>query len=389
MIQISQRHGHDRGGEGFHVISNRGSELAELVKLHRTARMLTQRQLAAAAGVGLGTLRDLEQGRHTSAHWRTVRRVVLALDIDPGQRAAMLRPGQPTGPVPTTGPVPPTGPGQLARIQILGPLAAWRGSTAVPLGSMRQRAVLGLLALHRGAGLHRDAIIDAVWGGHPPASALTQLHGYVSRLRKLLAGPGGGQPELIARAGPRYRLQAGGGQLDVAAFSQLIGRADRMAGQARADAASSLYEQALALWPGEVLADIDLLRGHPAVAELTRRHSDAVLRYADIAVHTAIPYRALPHLRQQCAREGLNEAAHARLMIALAAAGQQAAALDVFHRMRRRLIGELGIDPGAQLAAAQAHVLRQQVRVGPIQYAAQYGAECAAIANQAAAARAG
>jgi DNA-binding SARP family transcriptional activator len=241
--------------------------------------------------------------------------------------------------------------------------------------------VLGLLALHRGAGLHRDAIIDAVWGGHPPASALTQLHGYVSGLRKLLAGPGGGQPELIARAGPRYRLQAGGGQLDVAAFSQLIGRADRVAGQARADAASSLYEQAFALWPGEVLADIDLLRGHPAVAELTRRHSDAVLRYADIAVRTAIPHRALPHLRQQCARDSLNEAAHARLMIALAAAGQQAAALDVFHRVRRRLIGELGIDPGAQLATAQAHVLRQQVRVGAV--------ECAAIANQAAAARAG
>lgn len=48
-------------------------------------------------------------------------------------------------------------------------------------------------------------------------------------------------------------------------------------------------------------------------------------------------------------------------MIALAAAGQHASALDAFGQVRRRLREELGMPPGPELAAAHLRVLRQQV----------------------------
>jgi DNA-binding SARP family transcriptional activator len=48
-------------------------------------------------------------------------------------------------------------------------------------------------------------------------------------------------------------------------------------------------------------------------------------------------------------------------MIALAATGQHAAALDAFGQVRRRLREELGMPPGPELAAAHLRVLRQQV----------------------------
>jgi DNA-binding SARP family transcriptional activator len=84
-----------------------------------------------------------------------------------------------------------------------------------------------------------------------------------------------------------------------------------------------------------------------------------VLAFADAAARLAAPGRALPDLRELCARERFNEQAHARLMLALAATGQQAAALEVFTSLRHRLDQELGIDPGANARQAQAQILRQ------------------------------
>jgi DNA-binding SARP family transcriptional activator len=73
----------------------------------------------------------------------------------------------------------------------------------------------------------------------------------------------------------------------------------------------------------------------------------------------------MPQLRSLCAAEPLNEPAHARLMGALALAGEQAAALHIFAGLRRRLDDELGISPSPLLAEAHAQVLRQQV---PLSY---------------------
>ena len=47
------------------------------------------------------------------------------------------------------------------------------------------------------------------------------------------------------------------------------------------------------------------------------------------------------------------------LMTGLAAAGQQAAAVEVFWQLKRRLDRELGIRPGPQLAAAHLRILRR------------------------------
>src|SRR6185437_9607261 len=55
------------------------------------------------------------------------------------------------------------------------------------------------------------------------------------------------------------------------------------------------------------------------------------------------------------------ERPHALLMHALAASGRQAEALDVYTKIRGRLADELGIEPGAELRAAQTAVLRQEI----------------------------
>ena len=340
-----------------------------MLRRYREDRRLTQRELAAAAGLSLGALRDLEQGRTSVPRWGTAERLAVALALGPEQRAELARacPGSatPAGAVPA-GAVPAAaaaGRPRGTRLEVLGPLTAWRDGAAVALGSARQRAVLGLLALHADVGLHRDAIIDALWGEQPPASAVPEVQGYVSRLRRLLGGRGPDGPPgsggvVVTVGGCCYRLDQAGGRLrvDLAGFRQLV-RLARICSRPDPARACDRYEQALGLWRGEILADVDLLRGHPATVAVIRQRAEAVLGYAEAAVPAGAAARVLPHLRGLCAGEPLDERAHAWLMTVLAAAGQPAAALQVFADLRRRLDAELGIAPSPVLAQAHARIL--------------------------------
>lgn len=332
------------------------------LKRYREDQGLTQRELAAEVGMSIGALRDLEQGRTRFPRWGIVEELAEALGLGQAQRAELTRAWRATATVKRrrARPVRPIG---GLRIEILGPLTAWRDGAPVALGSARQRTVLGMLALHPETGLHRDAIVDLLWGEQPPASAVPEVQGYVSRLRTILGERSGNAGPITTVGGCRYHLTPGtcGFHLDLSAFQQ----AARAARAAQADPvrACGLYEQALGIWRGDVLADIDLVHGHPAVLEVARQRAETMLGYAEAATLAGLPGRALPYLRGLCAQEPLDEQAHAQLMILLAATGQQAAALQVFTSLRELLDGEFGIDPSPVLARAQELVLRQ--RIGP------------------------
>ncbi len=364
--------------EGERVMEHRGGKgcpgaLGVLMRSRREGAGLTQRQLAVRAGVSVGAVQDIEQGRTASPRPGSLARLAAALELggrevedlvslSEGRRAVVggeRLPGrQGTA-------------GSGLRLAVLGPLAAWRDGAWLPLGPVRQRAVLGLLALHPGTGLSRAAIVDALWGQDPPAAAVGVLQGYIARLRQLV-GPGSrtweGVPQprgggAVCWDGTGYRLAPGGIHLDLADFGELAGRARQAAGAGDARQAGRLYGQALGLWRGEPLADLDVLRGHPAVIELERRRVAVVIEYADAAGAAGMHAQALGQLRALAEREPLDERVQARLMAALAATGQQAAALGVYEDLRLRLDRELGVRPDREVAEAHIRVLRQQTRL--------------------------
>ena len=89
------------------------------------------------------------------------------------------------------------------------------------------------------------------------------------------------------------------------------------------------------------------------------------MAYADVALAGGRADDALLALRAVAPDEPLHEGLQARLMLALAGSGEQAAALQTFLAVKARLDDELGIGPGPELASAYLRVLRHAPVPGP------------------------
>jgi DNA-binding SARP family transcriptional activator/tetratricopeptide (TPR) repeat protein len=330
-----------------------GAPLGEFLRGRRRASGLTQRGLADAAGISVGVVRDLEQGVSSRPHRGSLERLTAVLGITTAEsRGLAAAPDGVAGP----------GGGGVLRLEVLGPLVGWRDGVEVPLGGSKQRAVLGLLAVHPGAVVSQDAFGEVLWGCELPPTAAAMIQSHVSRLRGVLdpgrpVGGGG----LLQASDVGYHLGLDGVELDLVVFRRLAkeARLARRAGDSAA--ACELFGRALGVWRGEPLADVVLLRGHPAVVGLAGQWAEVVVECAETASAAGWHDQVLPHLHDLARRDPLNERARACLMIALAGSGRQAAALEVYEQARRRLDDELGVRPGAGLAGAHARVLRHDI----------------------------
>jgi DNA-binding SARP family transcriptional activator/tetratricopeptide (TPR) repeat protein len=326
----------------------------------RGAAGLTQRELAAGSGLSVTAVRDLEQGRSHRPRAGSLAALAGALGLDAGQAAVLARAAGEDARLASAGAGRAAVPGSGLWVAVLGPVVAWRDGVALRLGPPGRRAVLALLALAAGELVRRETVIDVLWEQRPPGTAAELVAAHVSRLRRVL-DPAGGDGVLAGAGVAGCRLRAGSGELDVVLFGELARQAGAAAAAGDAAAACGLYEQALSLWRGDPAGDVAVLRGHPAVAELVRRRAEVVAGYAQAAFGLGWHERVIPLLDGLARAEPLNERVHARLMVALAGAGQQAAAVAVYEDLRRRLDEELGVYPGAELAEAHQRVLRQDV----------------------------
>ncbi|AGZ43454.1 SARP family transcriptional regulator [Actinoplanes friuliensis DSM 7358] len=312
--------------------------LGATLREYRQRAGLTQDEAAAAAGISVRTLRDLEQDRNA----RPRRRSVAAL-------AEVLR--MPAGSWERQG-------GPLS-IGILGPLLVRHGDTDVEPAGALPRRLLGLLALHHGEAVGRDRIVDVLWPEATPASSQNLMHSYVATVRRWLEpGRAAGAYSVLVRAGDGYRLTAGD-ELDLALFRAGV-RAAREAVERQEHAvADGHLRTALGLWRGRLLGDADpVLGGLGAAAAVAAERLEATLLYADLAATRGEPGRAAAALQAIAEDEPLHEGLHVRLITTLAASGAQAAALRAYEGIRGRLADELGVDPTAELRAAYQEVLR-------------------------------
>lgn len=224
-----------------------------------------------------------------------------------------------------------------------------------PVRSAKGRALLAALLLEPDRVVSLGALKDALWGDFPPASAQASLQNHVTRLRRLLD-----DPQRLHAVPPGYRLRVGEGELDVRVFEHLVAQA-RAAHAVRDWArAAACATDALALWRGTPLSGLpDSLDGHPLVPRLEEARLLALQwRYdAELELGTGLAALA-PELASLVAEYPLHEVFHRQLMLVLHRTGRQAEALAVHRELRRRLIEELGAEPGAGVRDAHREVLR-------------------------------
>jgi class 3 adenylate cyclase/DNA-binding SARP family transcriptional activator/tetratricopeptide (TPR) repeat protein len=252
------------------------------------------------------------------------------------------------------------------RFSILGPIEVTSDGRALDLGPRKQRLVLASLLVAAPAVVSTGALIDRVWGEHPPASAGHALQVYVSKLRKLLepdrAARGSGRV-LITRE-PGYCLAVAPGALDAAVFERMV--VGSRVGDVAARAGQ--LDEALALWRGSPLADV---ADQPWAVNAATRLSG--LRLAAMedrfdALLTLGRHRDVVHEIESAAREHpLRERFWAQLVLALYRSGRQADALRALAEVRQRLLEELGVAPGPELCELESSVLRQDARLALIQ----------------------
>jgi DNA-binding SARP family transcriptional activator len=71
-------------------------------------------------------------------------------------------------------------------IQVLGPMRIWRQGDEVELGPRQQRCIFALIMARAGQPIRMREIVDLVWAGNAPASAVNIVQKYVGGLRRLL-----------------------------------------------------------------------------------------------------------------------------------------------------------------------------------------------------------
>jgi YVTN family beta-propeller protein len=238
----------------------------------------------------------------------------------------------------------------------------WVDGSAVPFGGRKQGALLAVLLLHANELVSSQHLIDELWGENPPARASHSLEVYVSQLRKLLQVDG--RPQLLVTRRGGYLAELDPAQLDSHRFELLCEEGRRALAAGDPKTASARLRDALSLWRGEALAELDL-EGSARVAldTLEELHLAAREDWIDselaLSRHTAVVGQLETLVQTHPYRERLS----GQLMLALYRSGRQAEALDVYRQTRARLVEELGIEPSRELRELHQGILRQDTEL--------------------------
>jgi DNA-binding SARP family transcriptional activator len=245
---------------------------------------------------------------------------------------------------------------------LLGPLIVRCGTVSMPVPQGKQRAVLAALLFRANRVVPQGELAEVIWGASPPRSAKVTLQNYIKRLRHAL-GPAAGR---ISTHPHGYMIAAGPDELDVSRFEGLVWSASAAAKAGSWHRAMAQANEALELWRGEPLEDVDsellALREAPRLAE-TRLHALETRIGASLQLggHAEV----IPELQSLTRVYPLRENFQALLLLALYRSGRQAEALAAYQDTRRMLVRELGIEPGTELRELHRQILAADSRLTP------------------------
>ncbi|QMU78130.1 AfsR/SARP family transcriptional regulator [Streptacidiphilus sp. PB12-B1b] len=268
-------------------------------------------------------------------------------------------------------------------IGVLGPCRVTQAGISVVPTAIKPRKLLALLALHPDRVVSVAALIEELWGGHPPRSVQTTLQTYILQIRNMinaaLAGssqeglPWGAKSVLVTKAGG-YLLDTQGGMMDALEADRLAGAGHRFLEAGDHAAAAARFRQALALWRGPTLVDVQV--GPLLEVEVMRLEEcrmSILGQRIEADLNLGRHHEILGELAGLAVQYPTYERLQAQLMLALYRSGRRGSALETYHRLRTTLSRELGLDPSPGIQELQRAMLcddpeleREAAGVGPL-----------------------
>jgi len=268
----------------------------------------------------------------------------------------------------------------MVDFRLLGPLEASVDGGKVPLGGIKQRAVLGYLLLQANRVVAVSELLEALWGGGTePRTARRILQNAVWRLRGIL--PAGSpqrdsvdfrsadapsSPKLLTRE-PGYILEVDLGDVDLYVFRKHAATGREELAKGDPVAASGILREALDLWRGPVLADLaEAGIAWPDLVATQNSRLDALDDYFQAELACGRHHAIVGDLEKLLESHPLREATCAQLMLALYRSGRQVDALSLYEQVRCDLVENLGVDPGLKLRDLQRAILNHDPSLSAI-----------------------
>ncbi|GAA4423402.1 hypothetical protein GCM10023148_25230 [Actinokineospora soli] len=231
-------------------------------------------------------------------------------------------------------------------------------STAIALSAAKPRTVLATLAVNVNTVVPMDVMISELWGHLRPRSAKAVIQTYILQLRKHIATVLGGRvddpdrvaKQLVATRPGGYVLNADDACVDMQNFDRLAmaGHRERELGDLQA--ASRNFSEALSWWQGRPLLDVQTglsLDSH--VRRLEESRLNVLDRRIEVDLRLGRHYELLGELTALVGQYQTHEGLCAHLMLALYRSGRRSEALDVYRRVRTRMVEDLALEPSPAL----------------------------------------
>jgi SARP family transcriptional regulator, regulator of embCAB operon len=240
-------------------------------------------------------------------------------------------------------------------IRVLGPLSVCHGTVEMVPTAQKPRQMLALLLLNHLRVVSVPALIDELWHEVPPKTARTALQVYVFQLRKQLTQTTGLSlaevAETVLQTVPNgYRFAAEVGQFDLRTYRRLERAGARAMDAADLSRTAQCFREALQLWRGPVVADVEpgtRIRAEVAALEQSRM---TMLDYRiELDLRLGLHREILSELAVLTSRYPVHETLHAQYMVALYRSGYRIRALEAFHELRHNMISEFGLEPSLKL----------------------------------------